>query len=76
MLLTTINQVLCNYDRPYNPHQRQRSPGANPSLSLPTMEKTHRYSNDWAIEIYGGSEMADRIARKFGFVNLGLVKEK
>ena len=36
------------------------------------MEKI-RYSNDWAVEVHGGSEMADQIARRFGFINLGQV---
>ena len=71
LLLTTINQVLCKH-LPHNPHQ-QRSPGNSESLSLPSMEKI-RYSNDWAVEVHGGSEMADQIARRFGFTNLGQVK--
>ena len=75
LLLTAINQVLCMH-LPDNPRQ-QRSSGNSTSpyyyASLPSMEKT-RYSNDWAVEIHGGSEMADQIARRFGFINLGQVK--
>ena len=67
LLLTTINLVLCMH-LPHNLHL-QRSSGD----SLPPMEKI-RYSNDWAVEIHGGSEMADHIARRFGFTNLGQVK--
>ena len=71
LLLTTINQVLCMH-LPHNPRQ-QRSSGNLASLSLPSIEKI-RYSNDWAVEIHGGSELADQIARRFGFINLGQVK--
>jgi hypothetical protein len=67
LLLTTINQVLCMHS-PLNPRQQRSSE----SLSLPSIEKI-RYSNDWAVEIHGGSEMADQIARRFGFINLGQV---
>ena len=72
LLTTAVNQVLCMH-LPHNPRQ-QRSSGnsASLSLSLPSMEKI-RYSNDWAVEVHGGSEMADQIARRFGFINLGQV---
>ena len=61
LLLTTVNQVLCLHD----------SLG-NPFTSLSSTE-TPRYCNDWAVEIHGGSEMADHIATKFGFINMGQV---
>ena len=31
------------------------------------------FSNSWAVEIRGGPEMADLLARKHGFANRGLV---
>ena len=31
------------------------------------------YTNDWAVEIEGGHEEANRIAFRHGFVNLGTV---
>ena len=33
------------------------------------------YTNDWAVEIHGGPQMADRIARMRGFTNVGRVSE-
>ena len=42
--------------------------GASTHLKLP------RRTNSWAVEItHGGKEMADKIARQNGFVNLGPV---
>lgn len=70
LLLTTITQVLCMH-LPHSNPRLQRSSGDS-SLTLSRMEEI-RYSNDWAVEIHGGSEMADHIARKFGFTNLGQV---
>jgi hypothetical protein len=32
-----------------------------------------KYCNDWALEIHGGMEMANKIADKHGFINLGQV---
>ena len=32
-----------------------------------------KYCNDWAVEIHGGMEMANKIADKHGFINLGQV---
>ena len=66
LLLITINQVLCMHNA-----RQQRSSGN--STSPLSMEKI-RYSNDWAVEIHGEPEMADQIARRFGFINLGQVK--
>lgn len=31
------------------------------------------YTNTWAVQIDGGPEEADRIAREHGFINLGNV---
>ena len=31
------------------------------------------YSNDWAVEVYGGEEQANGIAGTYGFVNMGKV---
>ena len=42
--------------------EQQRTVTASPS-----------YSNDWAVEIEGGSEAADLVAGTFGFINMGQV---
>ena len=31
------------------------------------------YTNDWAVEVEGGSEAADLLAGTFGFINMGQV---
>ena len=54
---------------PFHRNVQQRSSG---KLASPSMEKI-RYSNNWAVEIHGGSELADQIATRFGFINLGQV---
>lgn len=33
------------------------------------------FSNSWAVEILGGPEAADEIAKKHGFINKGQVRE-
>lgn len=33
----------------------------------------HRYTNSWAVEVRGGTEVADRVAERHGFVNAGRV---
>lgn len=33
-----------------------------------------RYSNSWAVEVRRGTEKAEELARKHGFVNLGQVR--
>ena len=33
----------------------------------------HVYSNSWAVKVAGGVDVADRIAEKHGFKNLGQV---
>ena len=32
------------------------------------------YSNDWAVQVYGGVEVADEVATLYGFINMGKVK--
>ena len=32
------------------------------------------YSNSWAVEVRGGAAVADTLAHKYGFANLGQVK--
>ena len=32
-----------------------------------------RYSNSWAVEVRGGADKAEELARKHGFTNLGQV---
>ena len=32
-----------------------------------------RYTNEWIVEVRGGSEVADEIAQRHGFRNLGKV---
>ena len=34
------------------------------------------YSNDWAVQVYGGVETADEVAALHGFINMGKVKPK
>ena len=38
-------------------------------------EEDHLFSNSWAIEVKGGSGVADHLAEKHGFINKGLVSE-
>ena len=33
-----------------------------------------RYTNDWAVEVWGGPQAADRLAREQGFLNMGGVR--
>ena len=39
-------------------------------------ERSHRstYINSWAVKIKGGERVADKVARRYGFHNLGLVR--
>lgn len=46
----------------------------NRELPSPFMEKA-RYSNDWAVEVNGGLTIANELAAKHGFVNMGQVSE-
>ena len=36
-------------------------------------ERKNIYTNSWAVEIVGGDEVANRIAEKHGFNNIGQV---
>ena len=38
-----------------------------------THQENTKYCNDWAVEIHGGMEMANNLADKHGFINLGRV---
>ena len=44
------------------------------SLSLVMSLSDIKYSNQWLLQIDGGKEEADRLARKHGFVNEGKVR--
>lgn len=60
-----------HYARTHEP-TRINEPGDPYATSLP-VEK--RYTANWAVEITeGGDEMADKIASKYGFHNLGKVR--
>ena len=39
-------------------------------------EDHHLFSNSWAVEIKGGSHVADQLAEKHGFINRGQVGER
>ena len=41
---------------------------------LTTHQEETKYCNDWAVQIHGGLEMANHIASKHGFINLGQVQ--
>ena len=49
------------------------------SLLCSTVSLTHsqkiviRYSNSWAVEVTGGKDKADEIAKRHGLINLGAV---
>lgn len=36
-------------------------------------EEEAEFSNSWAVEIHGGLEVADDVAKKHGFINKGQV---
>ena len=36
-------------------------------------EENPVYSNDWAVQVYGGEEAADEVAALHGFINMGKV---
>ena len=42
-------------------------------LLVPAMSLEKRYSNSWAVEVKGGQEVAEQLARKHGFINHGQV---
>ena len=35
--------------------------------------KNPTYSNDWAVQVYGGEEAADEVSALHGFINMGKV---
>ena len=49
-------------------HPLRRERPGSPSLAA---ENKPRYSNDWAVEVNGGLEIANQLAAKLGFVNMG-----
>ena len=44
-------------------------------LGLGWCEEEMVFSNSWAIEVKGGSHVADQLAEKHGFINKGLVRK-
>ena len=44
------------------------------ALLLVTASTAPRYTNSWAVEVRGGVEVADELARKHGFINHGQAK--
>lgn len=44
-------------------------------LGLGWCEDDTVFSNSWAVEVKGGSHVADQLAEKHGFVNKGMVSE-
>ena len=44
-------------------------------LGLGWCEDETVFSNSWAVEVKGGSHVADQMAEKHGFINKGLVKK-
>ena len=54
------------------------------SLLLRQLKRGHReaaagnplYSNDWAVQVYGGEEAANELAALHGFINIGKVYYK
>lgn len=42
-------------------------------LLVPATSLEKRYSNSWAVEVKGGHEVAEQLARKHGFINRGQV---
>ena len=46
----------------------------NRVLPAPSMERA-KYSNDWAVEVNGGVTIANHLASKHGFINMGPVRK-
>ncbi|XP_072260939.1 proprotein convertase subtilisin/kexin type 4 isoform X2 [Pyxicephalus adspersus] len=42
-------------------------------IGVPGLLTLRVYTNSWAVQVDGGPEEAERIAKKFGFINLGQV---
>ena len=40
------------------------------------IDSESRYTSSWAVEIPGGTGVADGVARKHGFLNLGKVRTR
>ena len=56
------------------------SPSVDPTSEVLRQLKRYReaaqnpvYSNDWAVQVYGGEEAANEVATLHGFVNMGRV---
>ena len=47
----------------------------NSNIDSISMPGEPRYTSSWAVEIHGGAAVADLLAGKHGFLNLGKVKE-
>jgi hypothetical protein len=41
---------------------------------LPPQSKGEFYTNSWGVEVAGGRAVADDVARRHGFVNVGQVR--
>ena len=46
------------------------------SFCVCSCEEEVVFSNSWAVEVKGGSYLADQLAEKHGFINKGLVRMK
>ena len=44
-------------------------------LGVGWCEEEHVFSNSWAVEVKGGSYVANQLAEKHGFINRGLVRK-
>ncbi|XP_075061618.1 proprotein convertase subtilisin/kexin type 4 isoform X2 [Mixophyes fleayi] len=42
-------------------------------LSLRLVQALRVYTNSWAVQVHGGPEETERVARKFGFISMGQV---
>ena len=63
LLLTTfVNLALCMHTQDHLDEELEKAD-----------QEATKYCNDWAVEIHGGMEMANNIADKHGFINLGQV---
>ena len=56
------------------------SPSVDPTSEVLRQLKRYReaaqnpvYSNDWAVQVYGGEEAANEVATLHGFINMGRV---
>ena len=44
-------------------------------VGLGWCEEENVFSNSWAVEVKGGSHVADQLAEKHGFINKGPVRQ-